>query len=73
MLAKPSEEGHFCYVQALRDVDEAPQLPASYPAMAILALFPGLFFDVMNPRLDEYAALNASISEGADDNGAATK
>jgi hypothetical protein len=35
--------------------------------MAILALFPGLFFDVMNPRLDEYIALTANSSKGADD------
>ena len=41
--------------------------------MAILALFPGLFFDVMNPRLEEYIALTASTSEDADDTGAATK
>jgi alkane 1-monooxygenase len=62
----------FC-PQALQDVEDAPQLPASYPAMAVLALFPGLFFDVMNPRLDEYIALTASMSEGADDAGATAK
>lgn len=73
MLAGPSEEGHLRYAQALQDVDEAPQLPASYPAMALLALFPGLFFDVMNPRLEEYIALTASIKEEADDTGAAAK
>lgn len=53
--------------QALQDIDEAPQLPASYPAMAILALFPGLFFDVMNPRLDDYLALTAKSDGGSSD------
>ena len=72
-LGRAASQGHACRPQALRDVDEAPQLPASYPAMAILALFPGLFFDVMNPRLDQYITLTASISEEADDIGAATK
>lgn len=55
------------HLQALQDVEEAPQLPASYPAMAILALFPGLFFDVMNPRLDAYLALTANSGGGSGD------
>lgn len=37
-------------MQRLEDMREAPQLPASYPAMMLLALLPGLFFDVMDPR-----------------------
>lgn len=34
----------------LENIPEAPQLPASYPAMMLLSLFPGIFFDVMDPR-----------------------
>lgn len=34
----------------LEDISEAPQLPASYPAMMLLSFFPGIFFDVMDPR-----------------------
>ena len=37
--------------QDLRDTPDAPQLPASYPAMLILALVPPLWHAVMNPRV----------------------
>ncbi len=36
---------------ALRHMDEAPQLPAGYAAMIVLALFPPLWRRVMDPRL----------------------
>ena len=36
---------------ALRHVDEAPQLPAGYAAMILLAMFPPLWRRVMDPRL----------------------
>lgn len=36
---------------ALRHHEEAPQLPASYPAMVILALAPPLWSRVMDPRV----------------------
>jgi hypothetical protein len=36
---------------ALRHVDEAPQLPAGYAAMILLALIPPLWRRVMDPRL----------------------
>jgi alkane 1-monooxygenase len=36
---------------ALRHVDDAPQLPAGYAAMILLALFPPLWRRVMDPRL----------------------
>ncbi len=39
--------------QILRHLDEAPQLPAGYPAMIILSLFPPLFFKIMNPRVNK--------------------
>jgi len=35
--------------QVLRHLDTAPQLPAGYPAMIIMALIPPLYFHVMNP------------------------
>ena len=38
-------------LQLLLDIQGSPQLPASYPAMAILALVPPLFFAVMDPRI----------------------
>ncbi len=36
---------------ALRHHDDAPMLPAGYPAMMLLALAPPLWFRVMNPRV----------------------
>lgn len=35
--------------QILRHFDDAPQLPAGYPAMIILSLIPPLYFAIMNP------------------------
>ena len=40
----------------LRDVPQAPQLPAGYPAMMLLATVPPLFFRVMDPLVDAAAA-----------------
>ena len=37
--------------QALRHVDDAPQLPSGYSAMMLLALFPPLWRQVMDPRV----------------------
>jgi len=34
--------------------DEAPQLPAGYGSMYVLALVPPLWFAVMNPRVDAW-------------------
>lgn len=42
-------------MQLLRNVEEAPQLPASYPAMMMLAIFPPLYRRVMNPLVDRYS------------------
>lgn len=39
-------------LQALQDMQEAPQLPASYPVMALLAMVPPAFFAVMTPRAE---------------------
>ncbi len=42
--------------QILRRLEEAPQLPAGYPAMILLSLVPPLFFKVMNPRVEKVMA-----------------
>ena len=49
--------------QALQDITEAPQLPASYPAMVMLSLVPPLFFSVVDARLDAYQAISVAASE----------
>lgn len=38
--------------ELLRHHDDAPQLPAGYPLMMLLALVPPLWFRVMNPRVE---------------------
>jgi alkane 1-monooxygenase len=38
--------------QALRHLDQSPQLPFGYPMSILLALIPPLWFKVMNPRVD---------------------
>ncbi|MGM0478726.1 MAG: alkane 1-monooxygenase [Bacteroidota bacterium] len=38
--------------QVLRHFDDSPQLPAGYPAMMVLAMFPPLWFAVMDRRLN---------------------
>ncbi len=40
--------------QALRHVDEAPQLPTGYAGMIVLAWFPPIWRRVMDPRLIEH-------------------
>lgn len=40
--------------QTLRHREEAPQLPAGYPAMILLALIPPLWRRVMDPRIREH-------------------
>ena len=40
--------------QVLKHYDESPQLPHGYPTMIILALFPPLWFKMMNPRLENW-------------------
>ena len=48
-------KGVFGMVQALQNIPEAPQLPASYPVMMILALCPPLFSHIMDPRAMAYS------------------
>jgi alkane 1-monooxygenase len=40
--------------QVLRHIDGAPQLPAGYPAMILLAFVPPLWHAVMDPRVAEW-------------------
>ncbi|MEZ4980304.1 MAG: alkane 1-monooxygenase [Saprospiraceae bacterium] len=40
--------------QNLRHFDDSPQLPVGYPGAIILALFPPIWFRIMNPRVDFY-------------------
>ena len=44
----------------LRHFDEAPQLPAGYPSMVLLALVPPLWRAVMDPRVDAWNASTAT-------------
>ncbi|MGZ8255875.1 MAG: alkane 1-monooxygenase [Burkholderiaceae bacterium] len=41
--------------EQLETVPDAPQLPAGYPAMVLLALLPPLWFAVMDPRIPAHA------------------
>ena len=41
--------------QILKHYEHAPQLPAGYPAMIVIALCPPLWFAIMNPTLDAYS------------------
>lgn len=47
--------------QILRHQDEAPQLPAGYPGMIIMALIPPLFFKIMNPRVQSIMMAHAQV------------
>ncbi len=40
--------------QALRNFDELPRLPSGYPGTFVLALFPPIWFKVMNPKVLEW-------------------
>jgi alkane 1-monooxygenase len=48
--------------QVLRHFDESPQLPFGYPLMVLMALFPPLWFVIMNKKLESWQ-LNAYDSE----------
>jgi alkane 1-monooxygenase len=55
-LQRHSDHHAFAYkrYQVLNHYDESPQLPQGYSAMIILALFPPLWFKVMDRRLEEW-------------------
>ena len=42
--------------QVLRHHDESPQMPSGYAGMVVLAIFPPLWFKVMNPKVEAYYA-----------------
>lgn len=44
--------------QVLRHFEDSPQLPAGYPTMIITALFPPLWFSLMNKRLEHWERQN---------------
>ncbi|SMG37256.1 alkane 1-monooxygenase [Marivirga sericea] len=46
--------------QVLDDYENAPQLPAGYPTMILLAHFPPLWFKVMNPKLHQWNNLKSA-------------
>ncbi len=49
--------------QVLRHFEESPQLPYGYPGSIILAMFPPLWFHVMNPQVLQYVeAEGANVS-----------
>ncbi len=41
--------------QVLRHIDPSPQMPFGYPTSILMALFPPLWFAVMNKRIPDYA------------------
>jgi len=47
--------------QALRHYDASPQLPGGYPAMLLLALVPPLWKRVIDPRVAQFRARQASV------------
>lgn len=48
--------------QVLQDKREAPQLPASYSVMALLAMVPVAFFTVMDPRAIKAAQAHDDVA-----------
>lgn len=46
--------------QTLRHFEDTPMLPTGYPGSMILALFPPLWFKIMNPKVAHYRALAAT-------------
>ena len=42
--------------QLIRHLPDAPQLPASYAAMILLAWFPPWWFRIMDKKVEQYAA-----------------
>ncbi len=42
--------------QVLRSFDDSPQLPTGYPGMIVLALFPPVWFRVMDPLVEKAAS-----------------
>ena len=66
-LAHHSDHHHVASrpYDELRSIPEAPQLPAGYPAMVLMALVPPLWFRVMNPRVAVEEGRNTRAAESA--------
>lgn len=46
--------------QILRHFDKAPQMPTGYPGMMLIAMFPPLWFKIMNPLVEIH---NATVTD----------
>ncbi|MBP6236449.1 MAG: alkane 1-monooxygenase [Saprospiraceae bacterium] len=44
--------------QILNHYDESPQLPYGYPTSILIALFPPLWFKIMNPRVEQWRKIH---------------
>lgn len=49
--------------QILRHFDEVPQLPFSYVGMLVVALFPPIWFKIMNPLVEEWHQRQEKLQE----------
>ena len=60
-LQRHSDHHAFAHkrYQVLNHYDESPQLPFGYPTMIIMALFPPLWFRMMNKRLEHWQKVMA--------------
>lgn len=50
---------------SLRNIHEAPQMPAPYPVMMLMSLLPPLWFRVMDRRIEKYEEGNSQGTEAA--------
>jgi alkane 1-monooxygenase len=48
--------------QILRTFDDSPQLPTGYPGMILLALFPPIWFHVMDPLVEKTHSVASDVS-----------
>jgi len=55
--------------QVLRTFERSPQMPTGYAGMITMALFPKLWFRIMNPRVDSFMKVSRSeeLKIGSDD------
>ena len=49
--------------QTLKHFNDSPQMPTGYPGMMVLALFPPLWFSVMNKRIEEYGSMPPPLAQ----------
>ena len=58
-LSRHSDHHYFASrtYQILRHHDDAPQMPTGYPGMIVLALFPPIWFRVMNRQIKKYESI----------------